>query len=197
MISTTKFWTVSAGLFLAGLAGSAATVAWHSSSPAAPRSQAAWAFEAQNPGALARYAESIVLAQVVATYPGRVATSANGEDLLPFQIVELHVQNALKGSFPDGRVYVERAGGREPGTGVEHVIDIDGGEFDVGGTYLLFLNEQPGDTGLYYQVNDQARYELVGERLRSIEGEPDRVQQAFDRRTPAEASAFVRQLLEQ
>ena len=195
MITNKKFWTVASALAVVGLAG-ASMVVLRLSSPGAPRCDAAWAFVAENPKMLAQHSDAIVVADAVATYPGRVATSANGEDLLPFQIVELHVKDALKGSFPDGRVYVERAGGTEPGNGINHVIDIDGGEFEAGRTYLLFLNEQPDNTGLYYQVNDQGRYELVGRKLRAIEPEGDRVQQVFHWRTMAEATALVHQLVD-
>lgn len=196
MISRMKFWTVASALLVAGFAGSVA-VARRFSTPGDPRSDAAWAFVAESPKMLVDHADAIVVADAVATYPGRVATSANGEDLLPFEIVELHMQNALKGAFPDGRVYVERAGGAEPGTGIHHLIDIDGGEFEAGRTYLLFLNEQPGDSGLYYQVNDQGRYELAGNKLRALEPNEDPVQKIFDRRTVAEASALIRRSLGQ
>jgi len=195
MISKMKFWSVASGLAIVGLVASSAVTARYSN-PGEPRSDAAWAFVAENPRMLVQHAHAIVVAEALATYPGRVATSDNGEDLLPFQIVELRVRKALKGSFPDGRVYVERAGGTEPGTGIRHDIDIDGGEFEVGRTYLLFLNEQPDDTGLYYQINDQGRYSLVGNELHAIEDEGDRVQHVFHQRTIAEAAALVQQLLD-
>ncbi|MFN0008871.1 MAG: hypothetical protein ACKVXR_13300 [Planctomycetota bacterium] len=195
MISKRKSWMVATALALTGLAGSSA-VALRLSTPGEPRSDAAWAFVANNPKMLARHADAIVVAEAVEIYPGRVATSDGGADLLPFQIVELRVQNVLKGSFPDGRVYVERAGGTEPGTGLNHVIDIDGGEFEAGRKYMLFLNEQPGDTGLYYQVNDQSRYEVVGNRLRAIDPDHDSVQQAFHGRRLVEATTLVSQLVD-
>ena len=196
MITKRKFWTVASLLALVGFAGSSA-VAWRFTSPGAQRCDAAWAFEAANPQLLVAHADAIVVAQAVATYPGRIATSEGGEDALPFEVVEFRVDRALKGAFPTGLVLVERAGGVEPLSGIHHVIDIDGGEFTTGHTYLLFLNEQPGDTGYYYQVNDQGRYELAGNKLRALEPDEDPVQKLFDRRTVAEASALVRRILGQ
>ncbi len=195
MITKIKFWTVASVLVVTGLATSSA-LTLRLTTPAAPRTDAAWAFVATNPRTLATFADAIVVAEAVATYPGRVANSADGEDVLPFQIVQLKVRDALKGSFPDGRVYLERAGGIEPQTGIVHNIDIDGGEFEAGHTYLLFLNAQPGDSGFYYQVNDQGRYELAGSRLKALEPEADLVQQVFHHRTLAEATAIVRKLVE-
>ncbi|MBI5363816.1 MAG: hypothetical protein HZA53_11605 [Planctomycetes bacterium] len=196
MITKVKFWSVSAALAVVGVVSSSLLTA-RFCPPDGPRSDAAWAFTADSAKALVTHAEAIVVAKAVANHPGRVAVSENGGDLLPFQIVEFQIEEELKGAFPDGRVYVERAGGIEPGTDVHHDIDIDGGEFEIGGTYLLFLNEQPGNTGLHYQVNAQARYTILQGRLHGVDSEAgDPVQQAFQRRSPAEASALVKRLLD-
>jgi hypothetical protein len=195
MITHRKFWKVAAVIATVGLATSSAVTSMLSI-PGGARAQAAWAFTTRDVNGLVRYADAIVVADVVETYPGRVATSENGEDNLPFQIVELRVRDAIKGSFSDGRAFLERAGGIDPVEQVSVHIDADGGEFERGESYLLFLKAQDGDTGMYYQINDQARYALVGDRLSALEPEEDPVQQVFHRRTVAEASALIRRLLE-
>ena len=194
MITNKTFWTVAIALAFAGIAGYSA-VALRFSTPGTVRCDDAWAFVADSAPSLVWNSEAIVFAETVAVHPGRVASSDGGEDLLPFQIVEFKVSNTLKGSFPDGRLFVERAGGFEPVNRVFHTIDIDGGEFVLGHSYLLFLNEQPGDTGLFYQVNDQGRYELIDGRLQAIDPDGDRVQQLFQGRKRGEATAMLRKLI--
>ena len=63
---------------------------------------------------------------------------------------------------------LERTGGLDPATGTYLNVDADGGAYDTGSVYLLFLKEQPG-TGYYFLINDQARYEVLDGHLEAIE----------------------------
>lgn len=123
--------------------------------------EAMWAQNFKSPNALARSVDAIVLAQAVDVAPGRIATSDKGEGGLPFQLVDFEVVHALRGAAVGDRVTLERAGGGS------FNITADGGEFEPGEVYLLFLKEQPG-TGYYYQVNHQGRYHLQGDHLMAV-----------------------------
>lgn len=130
-------------------------------------SATAWERVFDTPRGLARGADAVVLARVVDVRPGRVAYSDNGEDALPFQLVELEVQRAVKGARETERLLVERAGGIDP-EGQSVFLDADGGDFEVGRDYLLFLKRQP-DGELFYQLNHQARYEVKAGRFAGVE----------------------------
>ena len=170
MISTKRFTLVSVALAVLGLSGSA-WIGWELRDPGT-RSRAAWAYEADDLGALTRFADAVVLAKAVQTFPTRVAFSDLGDDSLPYEATEFDVERSIRGSAVGEKVWVERAGGIDPVDGNEVVIDADGGAFEIGSTYLLFLKEQtPG--GFYYQVNDQARYVVHGDRLLSFTGTED------------------------
>lgn len=82
-----------------------------------------------------------MLGRAIDKQPGRIAYSANGEDALPFEVVAFQVLNGLKGKNGDGVVYVERAGGVDPEGNPVH-LNADGGDFELGNTYLLFLKRQ-------------------------------------------------------
>ena len=152
-------------------------------------SDAAWERVFDSPRALARGADAVVVARVVDVRPGRVAYSDNGEDVLPFQVVELEVQRAIKGASEGERLLVERAGGTDP-AGHSVFLDADGGDFEVGRDYMLFLSRQPeGD--LFYQVNHQARYEVKAGRLAGVDP-ADTVVARFHGRTLDEGLALAR-----
>jgi hypothetical protein len=115
--------------------------------------------------------DAVVLAQAMDAQPGRVAKSDNGGDELPFELVGFEVLRALKGANDFDRVVVERAGGAGY-EGKSVFLDADGGPFEIGGIYLLFLKRQSG-TDYYYQVNHQGRYELVADRFEAVDpGDP-------------------------
>ena len=108
-----------------------------------------------------------MLGQAIDRQPGRIAYSSNGEDALPFEVVSFRVVDKIKGKKSDGIVYVERAGGVDP-EGNQVYLDADGGDFEVGNSYLLFLKQQE-DGPYYYQVNDQGRYQVEGGRLKGVD----------------------------
>jgi hypothetical protein len=170
MISTKRFTLVSVTLAALGFS-SAAWITWELRDPGV-RSSAAWAFEAGDLGELTLSADAVVLARATETVPSRVAFSDLGDDALPYEATSFLVEQSIRGPAAGETIWVERAGGLDPVELVDVVIDADGGAFDVGSTYLLFLKEQePG--GYYYQINGQSRFVLHRDRLLSFAGSED------------------------
>lgn len=167
MIKRRTFLTLT--LLIASTALVASTyVGWqaHGNRPTASRIvQAAWKHTFESVSRMAGGVDAIVLAEAVQVRPGRIAYSDNGEDALPFEEVVFRVARGLKGAQPGSELVVERAGGRDLD---DHVIllDADGGPFTLGRTYLLFLMRQE-DGPNFYQVNDQARFDVEDGRLRA------------------------------
>jgi hypothetical protein len=190
MISRKTFWLTTALLVAVGLL-TGVGVADHLVHRPVHYAEAAWAQIFDSPRALTRSVDTIVLAQALETRPGRVATSANGEDTLPFQVTEFEVVHGIKGAADYDHVFVERAGGTAP-DGRSVVIDADGGAFEPGSIYLLFLQPQK-DGDYYYQVNDQGRFQVVGDHLMAVR--PDNpVASAFHGETIERAVARVEAL---
>src|SRR5512134_1814163 len=140
MISTKRFTLVSLSLAAVGFS-SAAWITWELRDRG-ERSRAAWAFEADDLGTLTRYADAVVLAKATETVPSRVAFSDLGDDSLPYEATSFVVERSIRGPAVGETVWVERAGGLDPVDLVEVVIDADGGAFQIGDSYLLFLKEQ-------------------------------------------------------
>lgn len=130
--------------------------------------KAIWKETYKTPAAMANRADAVVLARAAAVRPGRVAGSENGEDSLAFQLVELEVVDGLKGAARAERISVERSAG----------LSHDGGGFEIGATYLLFLKKQE-DGPYFYQVNLQGRYLVSEGRLWAADPE-DRVARTFE-----------------
>jgi hypothetical protein len=167
MITPKRFTLVSVALAAVGFS-SAAYVTWQVRDPGV-RSRAAWAFEAEGLGELVRHADAVVLARATETIPTRIAMSDLGDDALPYEATSFVVERSLYGPAVGETLWVERAGGLDPIELVEVVIDADGGAFEAGSTYLLFLKQQTPD-GFYYQINDQSRYVVHGDRVLSFAG---------------------------
>lgn len=130
-----------------------------------------WAEVYRTPGGLVAGADLIVVARHVTARPGRVVGTT------PFTYNGFEIVRRIKGTHAGRDLIVEQTGGRMP-DGVLLSID-DGGAFQPGRSYLLFLKAQPGN-GVYYQINHQARYEIGSDgRLRGIDP-GDRVVAAFD-----------------
>lgn len=185
------FWTYAVLVALCGLSISA-VVGWnrHQEGPG-QITTAAWKEKYQTAEELVKRVDTIVLAEVVSTMPGRVAYSSNGEDALPFEVVEFRVIEGLKGAKEGQQVLVERAGGTDNEGRAVHV-DIDGGEFEKGGTYLLFLKQQE-DGPYFYQVNDQGRYQVSGGRLKGVAlDDDDPVTAVFQNRPVTEGLQLVK-----
>ena len=137
MISTKRFTLVSVALAAVGFSG-AAWITWEHGDPGA-RSRAAWAFRADSLGVLTRFADAVVLARATETIPSRVAFSDLGDDALPYEATSFVVEHSIRGPAVGSTLWVERAGGLDPVELVDVVIDADGGAFEIGATYLLFL----------------------------------------------------------
>jgi hypothetical protein len=142
-----------------------AIVGWYSHQVERPRTAAAWKNKFDSLPAQVRGVDVIALAEAVSTMPSRVAHSEDGSDTLPFEVTDFRVVRALKGTSDGASLLVERAGGSD---GAETVfIDADGGDFEGGRRYLLFLNRQE-DGPCFYQINDEERFEIAAGRLRAV-----------------------------
>ena len=184
------FWMYTVLVALCGLSISA-VVGWnrHQEGPG-QITTAAWKEKYGTAEELVKRVDTIVLAEAVSSMPGRVAYSSNGEDSLPFEVVEFRVIEGLKGAKEGQQVLVERAGGTDNEGRAVHV-DIDGGEFEKGGTYLLFLKQQE-DGPYFYQVNDQGRYQVSGGRLKGVALDDDPVAAVFQDRPVTEGLQLVK-----
>ncbi|HYN22883.1 MAG TPA: hypothetical protein VE078_18125 [Thermoanaerobaculia bacterium] len=181
MISRKAFWSIALAVAVVGVGAGMLVANVFAPQPSA---HAAWKDVFEAPSQLARGVDSIVLAKAVGVEPGRVAYSSDGKDFLSYQVHEFEVIRGVKGAQTGERVFVERAGG--PGI----VLDVDGGEFEMGATYLLFLNKQ--DDGPYhFQVNHQGRYLVSGNRLYGIDPN-DSVSEFFEGKPVSEGLSLVR-----
>lgn len=177
MISRKLFWSLTLMLavfgFTAGsLVGDVSEVR---------RSEAVWSEVFQTPSEMIHTVDSIVLARMIEARAGRIAGSAGGA--LQFEVVELEVLRGFKGAEAGERVLVERAR-----------LDFDGGAFEPGATYLLFLRQQE-DGPYFYQVNHQGRFLVAGDRLWASAPE-DAVATFFEGRPAGQGLGFVRRTLE-
>lgn len=184
------FWTITVAVAVVGLAAGS----WAGFEMAhQPRqlTATAWAVEYTNPTQMARGVDAIVVAKPVSVSPGRVATSTNGEDKLPYEVVELEVVSGLKGAARGETLLLERVGGDDT-TGHTVFLDADGGPLTLGQPYLLFLKQQE-KSPYFFQVNDQARFVVEDGRLAAPEmiDRDDPVVRQFAGLSVAEAQGLV------
>ncbi len=99
--------------------------------------------------------DSVVLATVVRTRPGRTVLTSNGINVLPFTLVDLRVNEVLQGKAPS-KITLEQTGGERDGLAY---FANDGGDYKVGTQQLLFLNRQP-DTKYYFLASPQGRFDV-------------------------------------
>lgn len=158
--------------------------------PSRSKSAAVWKEVYKNPDEMVKRVDQIVLAQAIDRQPGRIAYSSNGEDVMPFEVVSFRVVDNIKGKKGDGVIYVERVGGVDH-EGNQVYLDADGGDFEIGNSYLLFLKRQE-DGPYYYQVNDQGRYQVEGGRLKGV-NKDDEVSMSFQDRTVEEGLRMVKE----
>ncbi len=180
MLSTKKTMWMGLLVFLA----TTSTSAWYGwvHRDKGPLSQTAWVYKGTDARELFDYADVVALVTVQETFPGRVVVVNEGEDKLPYQMVEFTVDQAVKGGVVAGdRYMLERAGGMDP-DGIYHNIDADGGEYASGTQYLLFLKWQENNSGMFYLVNDSARYEVRGNRLIGLDPDDAVTAQFHNRR---------------
>lgn len=150
-------------------------------------SQAAWKEVYKQPRELVRSVDAIVLATAVDVQPGRTAFSEDGEDALSFEVARFAVVKGLKGAEAGEEISVERAAASEGGV----FLDYDGGRFEIGNTYLLFLKQQEDGGPYFYQVNNQGRYRVAAGRLHADDDDDDVVTH-FHNRTVQEGLSLVR-----
>jgi hypothetical protein len=107
--------------------------------------------------------------------------------------VEFSVVQGLKGMAMGERFLLERVGGIDAqGDSVQ--VDMDGGAFQSGDTYLLLLKRQE-EGPYYFQVNDQGRFHIVRGRLRAMNPH-DAVAAAFHGRSVEEGITLMRERAE-
>jgi hypothetical protein len=139
--------------------------------PQTVQARVQWAEVYHTPGGLVAGADLIVVARHVTARPGRVVGAT------PFTYNGFEIERLIKGAHAGKDLIIEQTGGRMP-DGVLLSIE-DGGAFQPGRSYLLFLKAQAGN-GVYYQINHQARYEIGSDGLlRGVDPE-DRVVAAFE-----------------
>lgn len=184
MISRKLFWSLT--LVLAVFGFTAGSLVGHDEAPVR-NSEAVWKEVFRTPSEMIRNVDAIVLARVAEARPGRVAGPSKAGDALVFDRVELDVLRGFKRAASEERVFVERVGGSAAR------LEFDGGPFEPGATYLLFLRKQ--GNGVYHQVNHQGRFLVVNDRLWASAPE-DRVARAFEGRQVGQGLGFIRKTLE-
>jgi hypothetical protein len=152
-----------------------------------PAMQAHWVDEYVSLRQMVRDVDAIVLASVLGSRPGRVIPTSAGRAVLPFTLVDLRVERAIRGQLT-GLITLEQTGGHD-GTRALY-IDGDGGPYDRGQQVLLFLKRQP-DTGYFYLVNPQGRFTVEKGRLLAVSPD-DHVAQRLDTKGVAEAIGLIR-----
>ena len=173
---------VAAGIVAALLV--APTITSHVRKP--PGMQAKWADHYVSLRQMVRDVDAIVLADVLGSRPGRVISTSAGTAVLPFTLVDLRVERAIRGHF-SGLITLEQTGGHD-GTRAMY-IDGDGGPYVRGQQVLLFLKRQP-DTGYFYLVNPQGRFSVEKGSLLAVSPD-DHVAQRLDTRGIAEAIGLI------
>lgn len=159
-----------------------------------PLSAAVWKEVYSTPDELIAGVDTIVMAEVFSITPSRIAVSEGGKDELPFELVAFRVSDPIKGTKGEELIYVERAGGTDS-KGKTVNIDFDGGRFEAGKSYLLFLKRQE-EGPYFYQVNDQGRYDVIDDSLIPVgNGERDAVKDFFRNKPVGEGLRTVEEKL--
>ncbi len=108
--------------------------------------------------------DAIVVGEVVAIDEGRVVPYADGDKQLRFTDVTVRPHQSVKGR-PAAEITVEVTGDF---LGRQEVVFEGVPGFELGETYLLFLNEQE-ETGSYYVVNNQGGFLVRRGRLEAAD----------------------------
>lgn len=147
---------------------------------------AAWVFKTDDVGAMARYADAVIVGTLQGRYQGRTAYSSTGEVALEFELNDFVVtEPPIKSdSYIGGVATVERLKGRS----------FDGGDFAISERYLLFLKKQP-DANVYVVVNDEGRF-VVGPRSRLNSAASGQVAATLRGRSLNDARSLIRASLE-
>ncbi len=150
-----RFWLFAAVFAGSGVVMGAIIGPMLSPSPSGIRMAAMWANSYSSLEEMRGAVDAVVLATVIRTYPGRTVLTSNGENVLPFTLVDLRVNEVLRGEVP-AEITLEQTGGERDG--LVYFAD-DGGDYQVGAEQLLFLNRQP-DTDYYYLASPQGRFHV-------------------------------------
>ena len=154
--------------------------------PATITAKAQWKNVYRTQSGLVAGADLIVLAEHASAEPGRFV--GFGEDALPFTNNTFKVEKILKGDYEGSELVVEQTGGAMA-DGTVFSVD-DGGPYEIGGRYLLFLNSN--EKGAFYVINSQARYNVRGDELEGVDP-TDPVVASFHRAKFDDASVTIRE----
>ncbi len=137
-----------------------------------------WAHNYHSLGEMVKDADAVVLGTVTATRPGRTVLTSNGAGTLPFTLVDVSVERALRGEVADV-VTLEQTGGRVDD--VAYDLDGDGGPYAAGDRVLLFLKAQP-DGEYYYVAHPMGRFAVNDDGIAAVLHDHP-VAQSLDRRS--------------
>ncbi len=137
----------------------------HRDQPVLARAQ--WTDVYETSGGLIAGADLIVEVELLNAAPGR--TVGEGWSATPFTNNRFRIVETLKGAHHGQVLTVEQTGGALD-SGVIMNID-DGGPFEKGVRYLLFLKNKGEGDGMYYQINHQARYKIYADMLEGVDPE--------------------------
>lgn len=175
-----RFAVLSLALVL-GIATALAVGHFAVATPNTVHAKAHWAEIYRTPLGLVAGADLIVLAKHVTAEPGRVVGDT------PFTYNGFEIQRTLKGVHNGQDLILEQTGGLLDDSVIVSIDD--GGPFVPGHQYLLFLKAQ--GNGVYYQINDQARYEIDRDGLLKGVDPTDSVVASFHGRALDEALGSV------
>ncbi len=160
-----KYCVLACSAIAAGvIAGVFAAPLLHVHSPGVEMLSPQWAHTYDSLDAMSVDVDAVVIATVDGTRPGRTVLTSNGTASLPFTLVDLSVEQVIRGKVAD-TITVEQTGGTVGDTAL--YIDGDGGMYQPGEKVLLFVNAQP-DTGFYYLVHPQGRYHVINDQLFAV-----------------------------
>lgn len=165
MFSRKAFWSVTLSVLVLGAA--AGVLLGNSLDKPEVSSHAAWKQVFRDPAQLSRGVDAVALVKVNSVQPGRVAKSSNGDATLQYYVYDLEVVRGVKGVEAGETLQVERANALSGGR--EVAINVDGGPYELGAIYMLFLNRQEDGGAYYYQVNNQGRYLVAENKLYSVD----------------------------
>lgn len=156
--------------------------------PPGVAAKAHWAAHYKSLKKMVRRMDLVVSGTVLDTRPGRVAYSDGEDDSVVYTNVLFRVERELKGKASEAVITVEQTGGELPDGSVMSIDD--GGPYEPGEQYLLFLKKQP-DSDRYYLVNPQGRFHVKRGRLHSVKPD-DPVARRLHRRSQDDSEQMLR-----
>ena len=161
MITRRTFFMVSAVVATFALSASA-FVGWTQHNPDRRMVKAHWEFNPTSLAQMAAHSDAIVVARAESSSAGRTACDDSGYDCLQFENVAFSTLRPLKGDV-GGTFELERVAASSD----EAIFfDGDGGEYEAGRTYLLFLDR--GEPGNFILSSDQGRFDVTNGRLHAV-----------------------------